>query len=246
MTRDEKWLAAAMMYVEWFGFSVLPMGDDKKPMVLWKELQTRRPTTDELHEWPKENIAIITGEISGLAVIDCESRDDYEWFWKNRGQTPMVTKTRRGYHLYFRHPGQRVSNAQRVTDESGTSRYDVRGDGGYVLAPPSRHSEGSYYWVTMPYRTDFLPKFDMAWRPETPEYRNTDRIIHDGEAYISAIRAVSGQGGHSETFKVVQRLKESGMRESEAIIALQRWNATNAEPPWSEKELLHKIQDVYG
>lgn len=246
MTRTDAWLSAARLYTQWFGFSVLPMGDNKRPLVKWMDFQYRIPTAEELMEWPIENLGIITGEISGLAVIDCESREDYEWFWKNRGRSPMVCKTRRGYHLYFRRPEGGVKNAQRVPDEDGKPRYDVRGDGGYVLAPPSRHSDGRYYWATMPYHAKDLPEFKPEWRPDAGPTRDTDKLICDGAAYIAKINAVSGQGGHDDTYRAVQCLKTSGLRESEALIVLQRWNDTNADPPWSEKELLHKIESVYG
>ena len=49
----------------------------------------------------------------------------------------MVVETPRGVHLYFRHPGTHVGNRTRVKDETAKPRYDIRGDGGYVVAPPS-------------------------------------------------------------------------------------------------------------
>ena len=165
-----------------------------------------------------------------------------------------MVKTRRGYHLYFRHPGEPVPNAQRVPDETGKPRYDIRGDGGYVLAPPSRfddgENKGEYRWVTMPIRSNHLPVFEAAWRPivippPTPPSRDYDRIIHSGEAYIAQIRAVSGQGGHNATYRAVCRLKEAGLREPEAVEAMSAWNQTNAEPQWTRAELLHKVQSVY-
>lgn len=238
----ETWTAMAVLYVERFGLSVLPMGIDKVPLIKWAELQDRKPTVKEILSWPKENLAIITGAISNLVVVDCESREDAEWFWRERGTSSVIVKTRRGYHLYFRHPGGRVRNAQRVE-----GRYDVRGDGGYVLAPPSTHSEGSYQWVKPMRPTQELPLFQVAWRPETrPGDQESEVRIRDGVAYISKIRAVAGSGGHNDTWRAAQALKDSGLSEAEALLALQEWNRTNADPPWSDRELLHKVRDTYG
>jgi hypothetical protein len=49
-----------------------------------------------------------------------------------------------GWHAYFAHPGSTVpSSAGRIGEG-----LDVRGDGGYVVAPPSRHvSRHRYRWV---------------------------------------------------------------------------------------------------
>ena len=134
-------MPALLLNVKQYGFSVIPMSEDKRPQIKWLEYQERKPSINEILSWPKDNLAIITGAISGIVVVDCESLEDAKWFWNNRGTSNVVVKTRRGYHLYFRHPDCRVMNAIKVEN-----RYDVRGDGGYVLAPPSRHSEGSYTW----------------------------------------------------------------------------------------------------
>ncbi len=250
MTQEEQWMAAAWLYVKWFGLSVIPLGKDKRPMIKWKEFQTRVPTYDELTEWPKWNIAIATGAQSNLAVIDCESKEDAEWFWKSRGKSPVCVKTRRGFHLYFRHPGERVLNATRVPDEEGRPRYDVRGDGGYVLAPPSTWQKdevkGRYEWTRMMMPTASLPEFDLAWGPERKSHQSVDTpAIRNVEAYIAKIFAVSGKSGHSKTWKVVNYLKESRVSEAEASMLLSRWNSTNADPPWDVKDLLYKLGQVY-
>lgn len=235
-------LAQAVCCVYRDGFSIIPMGDDKKPLVKWKEYQDRKPTFEEIAAWPPTcNLAIVTGAVSGLVVVDCESREDAEWFYRSRGKSPCVVQTRRGFHLYFRHPGQPVKNAQRVEN-----RYDVRGDGGYVLAPPSKFEGGEYTWKLPFLGHKLLPVFDMAWRPVHQTEESVERAISDGVAYISTIRAVAGQRGHDDTWRAACALHDSGLRECEALLALLEWNRSNAEPPWSEKEILHKIKSAYG
>lgn len=64
--------------------------------------------------------------------------------------------------------------------------------------------------------------------------------------YLSRIEgAISGQSGHNRTFRVacvlVQRF---GLRIEQAWPLFQLWNQT-CEPPWSDKELLHKLQDAF-
>jgi hypothetical protein len=239
-------VAAAVMYRERFGFSVIPMGADKKPAVLWKEFQTRRATIGEILDWPSDNLAVVTGAISGIVIVDCEAREDALWFYNHRCKTPGIVQTKRGFHLYYKHTGRPIRNAQKV-QASSQCQYDVRGDGGYALLPPSRHSEGNYRWHKQFKNVADLPAFDPAWRPEyeRPEEDRDRDGIRDVYRYIAKIYAVSGSCGHNKTFEVARLLCESGMSEEEALGAISSWNATNAEPPWSERELKHKIRQAY-
>lgn len=239
-TRDEI-LAAAVSYVFQHGLSVIPVSQESKiPAIKWKQYQDRKPTFGEIADWPADvNVGIVTGAVSGIVVVDCESREDAEWFYKNRGKSPTITQTKRGFHLYFQHPGGTVQNAIRVE-----GRYDVRGDGGYVLAPPSIHSAGEYVWK-LQFAELALPMFDRAWRPESKMTDVETKAISDGMAYISTIHATAGSGGHNDTYRAACCLRAAGMGEAEALLAMQHWNKTNAQPAWSDRDLLHKIQDAY-
>lgn len=63
--------------------------------------------------------------------------------------------------------------------------------------------------------------------------------------YIAAIPgAISGQGGHDQTFKTACQLVNGwGLSADEALAYLQAYNQ-RCEPPWSEKELAHKIDSA--
>jgi hypothetical protein len=250
-TMESRIKRAAKVYVEQYGISVLELRpNDKRPAAEWNGCREVLPSLADIQQWDdKANLGIATGKLSQLAVIDCESRKDAEWFWMQRGQTPTVVRTRRGYHLYFRWV-EGVGNAAKVKDEQGTPRYDVRGEGGYVVAPPSQ-IDGFEYEYCFAFRIvtqDQLPEFDPAWMPKiagTQFNGATTRLVTNGVGYISKIRAVSGQNGHADTWRAANILRESGMHETEALAALVEWNQTNAEPPWSTAELLHKVRDAY-
>jgi hypothetical protein len=141
-------------YVEQ-GFSVIPLiPRDKKPAVKWEEYQKRKPTKDELTAWFKDNkrnIGIVTGAVSNLTVIDLDGKDAYEWAGdSDRGipATPIVkTGKEYGYHLYCSY-NEKLRNFQARTD---LPHIDLRSEGGYVVAPPSIHPNGStYQWITEP------------------------------------------------------------------------------------------------
>ncbi len=95
------------------------------------------------------NIAIRTGAASGIVVVDIDPRhggqDSFDEFVAKHGlppATPMVKTGSGGLHIYFRHPGGHVGNRQDMLPG-----IDVRGDGGYVLAPWSNHVDGDYDFV---------------------------------------------------------------------------------------------------
>lgn len=56
--------------------------------------------------------------------------------------------------------------------------------------------------------------------------------------------AISGQHGHTATFRVACALVRGfGLAEAQALTAMREWNQ-RAEPPWSEAELLYKIRSA--
>jgi len=107
-------------------------------------------TTDEdtvrkwIRQWPMSNIAIRTG--GGLMVLDvdtdkggdeslAELMENPEW-----AETISVKTGGGGSHHYFSVPSAVSCSVSVVADG-----LDVRGDGGYVVAPPSRHKSGNHY-----------------------------------------------------------------------------------------------------
>lgn len=150
MTVDWNWLVSS-------GFSFFPLlRGSKKPAMAWKPYQTCRPTADEVAGWRNNadsNAAIVTGAISGIIVLDTDS-DEGEAFVIDQGapETPTV-RTAKGRHRYFRHPGFKIGNLAGIV-----AGVDLRGDGGYVVAPGSLHPSGHVYeWEA---ETQSLPVAD--------------------------------------------------------------------------------------
>lgn len=91
------------------------------------------------------NVAIATGEVSGIFVVDIdgpEGAQDWENFVNSRELPKTLTSiTARGKHLFFRHPGMPIKTRTRVIGQ----KVDIRGAGGYVVAPGSNHASGHHY-----------------------------------------------------------------------------------------------------
>jgi len=71
-------------------------------------------------------------------------------------------------------------------------------------------------------------------------------VLERAQRYISKMPpAVSGSGGHTATFAVASALVHGfALEDGDALALLREWNATNATPPWNERELLHKVRSA--
>ena len=99
----------ALIYRYW-GFSVFPVGREKKPLVSWKPYQRRRPHDCVLGTLfgnaKVTGLAVVLGEISqGLAVRDfdtVESYLDWEKAHPELAKRLPTVRTRRGFHVFCR------------------------------------------------------------------------------------------------------------------------------------------------
>jgi len=140
-------------YVEFYrklGFSIIPLNFKEKTPALasWKEYQARKPTDQEISEWfsreTSVNIGILCGAVSdNLAVIDFDNEEAYRKFFKpDIEKQTLVVKTAKGFHVYLR--SRRPVGCFKILE----LKIDVKGEGGYVVAPPSIHPSGCEYIFT--------------------------------------------------------------------------------------------------
>ena len=98
-------LEAALEYLD-RGWSIIPIKPEgKRPAIKWREYQVRQPTHEEVEQWwtqwPDYDIAIITGAISGVVVVDCDNDDAAHAAFDASMRSPIKVKTKMGIHLYF-------------------------------------------------------------------------------------------------------------------------------------------------
>ncbi len=70
--------------------------------------------------------------------------------------------------------------------------------------------------------------------------------IRDPRSYIRRIVSVQGQRGSDACFRVACVLRDEGKTPEEALEYMLEWNKECALPPWTVKELIHKIRDSYA
>src|SRR3989344_5634418 len=150
ITTNKQILSEALHYVE-LGFSVIPVSQDKKPLINWQIYQKEQATKEHVKQWftqfPNANVGIVTGAISGVVVVDVEAGGKTE----NLPPTVISQTGGGGWHFFYKHPERIVKNAVRILEKT-----DIRGDGGFVVMPPSLHKSGKRYeWLVPPDDADF-------------------------------------------------------------------------------------------
>lgn len=229
----------AKRYIQEFGFSVIPVGQDKRPLISWKEYQSRYPTEEELKEWfsdGKNNIAIVTGPISNIAVLDIDGEEGMESIKNNKLYLPPApcVKTGRGYHYYFKYQDGVRNFAKRYPG------IDLRGEGGYVLAPPSLHPSGAIYEWVIPLEGDL---------PELPEWvLNENEKIKEKErepGWVEKLLEGVEEGQRNDSLaRLAGHYFGKGLGFEETKIILLDWNKRN-RPPLPETEVIRTVESIY-
>lgn len=234
-------LRSALVYAEKFGYSVIPVGPHKKPLVKWTEFQSRKATADEIkswwEKWPTANVGIVTGKISGLSVIDIdedEGHTELEPFISDTLIFPTVTSPSGGKHYYFQY------HEDCPTKTGVLPSVDTRGDGGYITAPPSVREDGKYIWdkglrigdVELPPFPEVLASFlnGQKWTNQQSSGQLLDKNgqalftngRRDEDLFHIAHSLLKGGCFHYEIEQVIQRLAVScGFPEDEAAMKVK-------------------------
>lgn len=233
MTRTEQF---ARQYRD-RGWSVIPIPIGSKiPTIKWKEYQTRFATDDELHEWfgdNQANIAILTGSISNLEVLDADGEEGLKQVLELGLVSPFTVTTGQGLQLYFRYGGG--INTWNSKDHQG---LDSRGEGGYVIAPPSIHPTGKPYRWTH----GVLPPVDRL--PEWPTIckKAAAQILQSSSKESELLSAAIPGERHKKLVQLACYFLPRVKFENAKTILLQ-WNTKNL-PPLPETEVVKQLADI--
>lgn len=240
-----------MEYLNKWDFSVIPLLPNKKPLIKWEEYQTRKPTEEEVERWwvkyPDSMIGIVTGKISNLAVIDVDSKDENDIPSAFGGYKDIPTvSTPRGFHFYFRYQDG-ITNTVNI----GGKKIDIRGEGGYVVAPPSRTDNGNQYrWEFS--LGDGLPKFPMEIlsQTETAFHAKNCSTLGSGVNPTPLTELPASQEGtfiegrrDSDLFHAAHLLIKGGMEPHSCKDIIMRL-AQTCDPPFPTSEAKEKVDSA--
>jgi hypothetical protein len=227
------------------GLSVFPVNaKSKRPLLDWLPYQERRATEEEVAGWGTVygsgvGLAVATGAVSNVVVVDldlyktpeAERAALIERARKRWGSTPWVSETQSGgQHWWYQHPGTETRNRAGLM-----THVDLRGDGGYVLAPPSP----GYTWLAHDGDQDELPVYHDA-EPSAADTRDPwDLLMAEP---LKVVQVEEGQRNDMAA-KVAGKLISQGVRDDVVLDTLRAWNHGN-NPPLDDAELVQVVTSI--
>ncbi len=194
---------------------------------------------DWWRQYPQANIAIATGKVSNIVVLDVDPRHGgFDSLAKYSLPQTMKARTGGGGEHYFFRPGERE-----IRNSAGKlgAGLDIRGDSGYVVAPPSNHLQGVYEWENWDQIAE-MPEFFRvfsAFRGENSEKElstnHTKNTKHQPNYDTSAFFPAGTR--NNELASLAGTMRRRGFGESAIRQALLIENQERCQPPLAAAEV---------
>jgi len=233
----------AARYAERQAWQVFPItaGRKEPPLVKWAEEATN--DLPKLRQWwgrwPNANIGLACGKRSRVIVLDVDAghggNQSLLQLQVNYGQLPQTVVSMTGgggQHILFQHPGVEIRNS---AGKLGPG-LDIRGDGGYIVLPPSLHPSGKCYaWAKglSPDQTQLasMPEWLvnlLADKPQAPQPSQPAAPV--GEKITA--------GARNQTLaSLAGSMRRRGMSTDAILAALKTENTARCLPPLPDEEV---------
>jgi hypothetical protein len=246
--QEWKHLRAALAYAK-RGRPVFPCkAGGKEPLTKRGHLDA---TTDprRIHmwwkRWPHANIGIPTGRRSGIFALDVDQPAALDALEAEHGELPATRSHSTGsggMHFLFKYPEDvEIRNSAGKLAEG----LDVRGEGGYIIAPPSR--------TTRPYEVlDRLPLAEPPaglLEPLTRPHSNASGKVQP----ITTAASISPEGPpipegsrDDQLTRVAGRLHDGTRSLDDLAAELLEVNSRRCEPPLADAQVLKIARSIHG
>ena len=180
------------------------------------------------------NIAIRTGVDSGIVALDIDTKsngfESLEALVNTVGDLPDTLTAitgGKGNHICFTHPGGTMKTRANVLEG-----IDFRGDGGYIIAPPSLHVSGNtYHWLDLNKPLVAPPTWLVEMINGQQTTLDTNRVIPEGSRN-SALMSFAGK-------KWSEGISKPALR-----TCLLEENALKCSPPLPHDEVMRIVESV--
>jgi hypothetical protein len=239
------------------GWTVFPVRGNKRPNVdTWQKYQKEKPSKHELMKWFHANpttkgIAVVCGSASNIVVVDIDSKSStFREDIARLGELGVVVGLPNcvttggcgdqvGYHVYFKKPPGQVKNRVGVFGKPGV---DIRADGGYVVAPPSKmdveeHNGRSYAWCG-----DGVPEFI----PEMPKPLADLLAGKESKEKIQLAKEVREGNRDHEMTRRVGVLVEKGLSYEDVFQIAISLNNQVFDPPMDRAQVVKIVDSVFS
>lgn len=232
------------------GMAVFPCRPQDKRPATANGLKDATTDLDIIRQWwrqePQFNLAIATGAVSGIFVLDVDNLDaevELRRLEAEHTGLPSTVEviTSRGRHVYFRTPEVTIRNSASKIAPG----IDVRGEGGYVLAPPSIHPSGRRYeWSVDCSALADAPAWLVA-KVSQPANGATPPLPPERWRELVVTGAVEGTRDCTVA-KLAGHLLRRRIDPFVALELLQSWNATKCLPPLPASDIERIVASVAG
>jgi hypothetical protein len=221
----------------------------------------------QLCEWwdalPKSNVGLCTGAESGFIVLDVDPRHGghvtLAALEEKHGKLPDTATTvtgSSGNHRLFKHPGRKVPNDAGLKLGAG---LDIRGDGGYIVAPPSNHLLGQYGWKSGLSLDDVelapLPEWLAMLIVEAPKPKQVVRV--ESHRYLDApgsgrywLEKALDAGGdrNNRGMWMMAQMRDAGMSKADCIPFVIEYvsRVPASNHPYTDKEALKTLDGIFS
>lgn len=212
--------------------------------------------TATVHAWFSGipyNIGIATGAVSGFWLLDVDGEEGavaLAALEAEHGQLPDTLRVRTGsggMHYYFTMPtGVDIRNSEKLVGD----HIDVRGSGGYVVAPPSNHISGNQYvWVGC-----VQPSLGMiADAPQWLIAAATSKKVKEPIGHIPLSQALcptflvpdkvtDGRGRESTILRYAGHLRGTGVDQATIEQIVLDFNKLHIAPPLDDAVVLDRAR----
>lgn len=228
---------------------------------------------DTINSWwnsyPAALIGMLTGSVNGFFVLDVDNKHGVNGsttlaeLEAKHGKLPRTLTVRTptgGYHYYFKMPDFPIRNMQGKLGKTNCPGLDIRGDGGYIIYPPSTLADGRKYAVTVTLPMAKAPDWLLTLLREEPrpvgEIIPVTTLSGEIDPYVAAainnllneIRTVAQGGRNSTTSTNCHTLGKivNGGHVGCIDMEQQIRNAANSNPDrLSDKEIENCIKCLY-
>ncbi len=248
---DKNSLSIAAMAYARRGMPIFPVHPHgKKPLTAHglKDANTAPATIAAWwRQWPEANIGVVTGEKASFWVLDIDGAEGENTLSSLEGkygalpQTVEIITGGGGRHLYFQCPQQGA-----IFNSAGRLGpcLDVRGNGGYVVAPPSIHETGRRYEFSVDSHDLILPA--PAWLVglvQRPEGQKPTVPVSEWRGLAKGV--TEGQRNHSLA-RLAGKLLQCGIDALMTLELCHAWNEARCKPPLEQTEVIYTVNSIAG
>ncbi len=193
------------------------------------------------------NLGVVTGSKSGLIALDIDPRHNGDAslaaLEAKHGPIPQTIKFLTGgggQHILLRHPGGIVPNSASKIGKG----IDVRGENGFIVAPPSQHISGRRYGISVDHHPDDIPLADAP--PWLVGLIKSDAVgARSPQEWRGRIGSSIPEGRRNDSLaRMAGHLLAHGIDPHVALDLMLSLNATHCRPSLPELEVLSIVASI--